>query len=211
MPFHYYATPIPDINMIQTLKFFLVVIGAFLIVGLICYSLLFSSFCGGKSYDKQDLIDNYELRSKQIKQVKEYINSVVPPGQRVDIEFDGANKLSIFHLVENGEQDSNWDLKITSLKTDTLLGKLGWTKQTLKILKEKLDAANCISVSNGEPCNIGFQRSCMGIYFYNLFDKPLADSLKPRYNDSCTYILYTDQVVLEYGGGAVGPQCFKRE
>lgn len=199
--------------MKKLLKWILILSCVALIVILVGSYLLFSALdlCDGKVYTKKDLIDNYQLRSKQIKQVKEYINNVVPPGQTVDIEFDGVNKLSIFHLIENGKQDSNWDLDVSSPKTDTLLEKLGWTKQNLKILKEKLDAADCISVRNGEPCNIGFQRSCMGMYFYNLFDNAIADSLKPSYNDSCTYILYTEQVVLEYGGGAIGPQCFEKE
>lgn len=33
-------------------------------------------------------------------------------------------------------------------------------------------------------------------------------SLKSNYNDSFTYILYNDKVILEYGGGAVELQCF---
>jgi len=199
--------------MKQLLKWSLIVIAVVLIVVIVLNYLLFSAldFCDGKIYTKKDLIDNYQSRSKHIEQVKKYINSVVSPGQTVDIEFDGENKLSIFHLVENGNRDSYWDLNVYSLKADTLFKKIGWTRQTLETLKEKLDAANCISVRSGEPCNIGFKRSCLGMYFYNLFDKPIADSLKPGYNDSCTYILYTDKVVLEYGGGAVGSQCFERE
>lgn len=207
------VTILVGINMKQLLKWILIVTGVVLVVFIVLSYLFFSAlnFCNGKTYTKKDLIDNYKSKSKDIEQVKKYINSVVSTGQTVDIEFDGDDKLSIFHLIENGQQDSYWDLNVYSLKTDTLLEKLGWTRQTLEILKEKLDAANCISVKSGEPCNIGFKRSCMGIYFYNLFDKPIADSLKPSYNDSCTYILYTDQVVLEYGGGAVGPQCFEKE
>jgi hypothetical protein len=102
-------------------------------------------------------------------------------------------------------------LKTSSRKVDSLLWKLNWTDQTLKTLKEKLDAANCISVESGEPCKIGFQRSGMGKYYYNLFEKPIPDSEKRRYNDSCTYILYNDNVVLEYGGGAIGLQCFPKQ
>ena len=128
----------------------------------------------------------------------------------MDIEFDGSNKFFIFHIVENGNYESNWDLKLNSTKTDTLLTKLNWTRQILKTLKEKLDAANCISVKSGEPCNIGFQRSGMGKYYYNIFDNPISDTLKKKYNDSCRYLLYTDKVVLEYGGGAIGPQCFPK-
>jgi len=198
--------------MNKTLKWILRIIGTgvVLFIGYLVYvALTFSfSFDDGKHYTTQDLIDNYNAKAKEILELKNYINTVVPGNKSVDIEFDGSNKLFIFHITENGINDSNWDLKLNSQKVNILLEKLNWTKKTLKALKEKLDAANCISVKNGEPCNIGFQRSGMGKYYYNVFDKPIQDSLKLHYNDSCTYILYNDKLVLEYGGGAVGPQCF---
>jgi hypothetical protein len=196
--------------MSKTLKWILIIIGSSLLlfVAYVFYGLATFSFDDGKYYSKQDLIDNYNKKSRQIRDLKNYINSVVPANTSVDIEFDGRKRFFIFHVVENGNYDSNWDLKLNSPKVDTLLERLHWTKQTLKTVYEKLEAANCISVKNGEPCNIGFQRSGMGKYYYNIFDRPIPDSLKAEYNDSCTYILYNDKVVLEYGGGAVGPQCF---
>lgn len=197
--------------MKKTLKWVLIILssGLLLYIGFFIYSILtFSFYDDGKFYSKQDLIDNYNQKSQQIADLKTYINKIVPANKSVDIEFDGNKRLDIFHVIENSTYDSNWDLKVSSKKVDTLLNKLGWTHQTLATLKEKLDAANCISVKNGEPCNIGFQRSGMGKYYYNIFDKPIPDDLKNKYNDSCTYILYKDKVVLEYGGGAVGPQCF---
>ena len=196
--------------MNKTLKWILIIVGSGLLifVGYVFFVFSTFSFDDGKYYSKQDLIDNYKQKTQQIIEVKQYINSVVPSDKIVDIEFDGNKKFFIFHVVDNGTYDSNWDLKLNSAKVDTLLNKLSWTKQTLKTLKEKLDAANCISVKSGEPCNIGFQRSGMGKYYYNIFDKAIPHSLKDKYNDSCTYILYNDKVVLEYGGGAIGPQCF---
>lgn len=198
--------------MYKTVKWILLVVGiGFLVfVGYLLYfSLNFSfSFDNGKHFSKQDLIDNYNTRAEQINELKRYVNSIVPVNKSVDIEFDGNKRLFFFHIIDEGNYDSNWELKIRSPKVDTLLNKLGWNHQTLKTLKEKLDAANCVSVKNGEPCNVGFQRSGLGMYFYNIFDKRIPDSLKAKYNDSCTYILYNDKVVLEYGGGAVGPQCF---
>ncbi len=184
-------------------------VGLLLYVGYFIYSILtFSFYDDGKFYSKQDLIDNYNKKSKQIDDLKNYIIKIVPANKFVDIEFDGNKKFFIFHLVDYGSYDSNWDLRLNSKKTDTLLTKLNWTKETLKTLKEKLDAANCISIKNGQPCIIGFQRSGMGKYYYNIFDNPIPDNLKSKYNDSCTYTFFTDKVILEYGGGAVGPQCF---
>jgi hypothetical protein len=46
------------------------------------------------------------------------------------------------------------------------------------------------------------------IFRNKFFDDPIADSLKIKYNDGCTYILVDNRLVLEYGGGAIGPQCF---
>ncbi len=34
------------------------------------------------------------------------------------------------------------------------------------------------------------------------------NKLKKNYNDSCTYILLNNKLVLEYGRGAIGSQCF---
>ena len=73
-----------------------------------------------------------------------------------------------------------------------------------------MDKADCIQIESGEPTKIGWQRSGMGMFSYNVFDKPIPDSLKKQYNDSCTYIFYNKKLVLEYGGGAVGSQCFPK-
>jgi len=51
----------------------------------------------------------------------------------------------------------------------------------------------------------------MGMFSYELFSKPIADSLKDSYNNGCADIIYNPTAVLEYGGGAIGPQCFPKE
>jgi hypothetical protein len=99
-------------------------------------------------------------------------------------------------------------LQINTERMDSIIKPMGWTRETLKKLKDKLDDANCIQIESGEPTKIGFQRSGMGMYSFNVFDKPIQDSQKANYNDSCTYIMVNDKLVLEYGGGAIGSQCF---
>ena len=183
-------------------------VGLVLFFGYIFYEFSTFSFDSGKHYSKEELIDNYKSKTKEISDLKAFIDQHVPTDKSVDIEFNGNKKLFFFHVVDNGNYDSNWDLKVNSKKVDTLLQKLNWTRQTLSTVKEKLDAANCISVKSGEPCNIGFQRSGMGKYYYNIFTTPIADKMIGKYNDSCTYIFYNKNLVLEYGGGAIGPQCF---
>lgn len=46
------------------------------------------------------------------------------------------------------------------------------------------------------------------MYSFNVFDAPILDTERQKYNDSCQYILVSDVLVLEYGSGAVGSQCF---
>lgn len=199
----------------KILKWILIVAGI-VFVGYIGVLLLIMSAFGAfdKDYSRQELIEHYETRAAEMLELKTYFQSIVPVHKTIRIEFTNNRELNIFHIIAldtvTGEKvhDNNWNLDIRSEKADSMITSLGWTQKTLKTLKEKLDKAGCISVTNSNPFNIGFQRSGMGMYFYNLFDKPIPDSLKANYNDSCTYVLYTDQVVLEYGGGAVGPQCF---
>ena len=195
--------------LIRILKWTLIIGGsgiALYIVSSIIYVIFIFAQFETSSY--KDLTENYEQKSKEIFELKTYINLIVPPNKSVDIEFDNNNTIGIFHVTIDGKSDNNWDIETNSGKADTLLQKLGWTTEILKTLKYKLDKANCISVASGEPCHIGFQRNGMGKYFYNLFNKPIADSLKKTYNDSCTYILYNTNVVFEWGGGAIGNQCF---
>ncbi|WP_282636526.1 hypothetical protein [Sphingobacterium thalpophilum] len=191
------------------LKIFLIIcgIGFAVFVGVIV--MIMAAFGGfDKDYSVTELKENFEKKRTEIYEVKNYINKITPPDKSVQIEFNNSNILPIFHVGVGESFENNWDVKINSEKANTLIQKLGWTTETLKTLKEKLDNANCIGVLNGEPCIINFQRSGMGMYSFNVFDKPIPDSLKTRYNDGCTYILVNDRLVLEYGGGAIGGQCF---
>jgi hypothetical protein len=193
-------------------------VGLLLFVAYFIYASMAFSGALDSFHTKQELIDNYNKRQTQILELKRYFNSVVPRDKQVEIEFESDTKLFRFGISPIDTATGSiiypifleWNLKTTSDKVDSVIATIGWTQQTLKTLKKKLDDADCIQIESGEPTKIGYQRSGMGMYFYNVFDKPVADSLKKYYNDSCTYILYNNKLVLEYGGGAVGSQCFPK-
>ncbi len=203
--------------MKTTLKFIVVVIvtGGIFILGYL-FSFLFLGGAFDKDYTPAELVENFKKKEKEIYALKSYFRAIVPKNKSVEIEFDGDNKLFRFGITCTDKNDSNyckpgfleWDIKVGSPKMDSLLSTLGWTPKTLGNLKDKLDEANCISIISGEPATIGFKRSGMGMYFFTVFDKPMSDSTKLLYRDTCTYIIASDLLVLEYGGGAVGPQCF---
>jgi hypothetical protein len=183
------------------------------------YVIMIISAFGGfdKDYSVSDLKENFEENKAAIYDLKKYFNEIVPRNRFVEIEFADNNTLNRFGIkaldkaAGGGPNEAmflEWDLKINTERMDSIIRYLGWTRQTLKTLKEKLDVANCIEIESGEPARIGFQRSGMGMYFFNVFEQPIPDSLRAQYNDSCTYILANDKLVLEYGGGAIGSQCF---
>lgn len=200
--------------MNQFIKILLIISGTILLT--ICGFLLLLHFAldgifTDPSYDEKDLIKNYEKHSTDIIEAKTYFKSILPDGASVSIEFDNDEELGIFHVELDSIYLSNWNLKVNSKKVDSLLTELKWTTKELKTLKEKLDKANCISISGtNDPIVIGWQRSGFGLFSYVIFDQNLNENKIKDYNDGCTYIYYKDNVVLEYGGGAVGPQCFPK-
>ena len=204
----------------KIIKWIFIVAGVVLVLYLGCMFLVSMAF--SPAFDtlrsRQELIDNYTKRQTQILELKSYFNSIVPKDKQVEIEFESDTKLFRLGVYKIDTATGNiinpifleWDLQTNSEKVAGVIEPLGWTPRTLKDLKQKLDKADCIHIESGEPTKIGWQRSGMGMYYYNVFRKPIADSLKKNYNDSCKYILYNSKLVLEYGGGVYGPQCFPK-
>lgn len=199
--------------MSRTVKWILISVGILVtvVVGYYTVVTLFVAIAFGAfdpTYTRADLIQNYEARTAQIQSLSTYINAITPAGKSVMIEFEGERTIRIFHVGAGDHYSSNWDVKWDSPKADSLLQQLGWTQQTLTTLYDKLNQADCISIASGEPSNIGYKRSGMGKYSYDIFSRPIGDSVRTQYSNGCTYIFYKPGVVLEYGGGAMGPQCF---
>ena len=194
-----------------------ILIGIGLIVFIGWWVMLISAFGGfDKDYSVTELKENFEKNKTEIYELKRYFGKIVPENRFVEIEFEDDNTLGRLGIKALDSTAGNpndpmfleWDLEINTSRMDSIIQPMGWTRETLRTLKDKLDNANCIQIESGEPAKIGFKRSGMGMYSFNVFDQPIPDSLKAHYNDSCTYILANDRLVLEYAGGAIGSQCF---
>jgi len=162
---------------------------------------------------KEPMKKNYELHQKEIADLKQYFESITDNGSiKVDIEFEGKN---IRRLCTKPHDDDKlygclYDLDSKEYIIDAV-SKVGWNEKIIKTLRNKLKAANCVSIDNiKEPLQIGFKRSGMGMYFYRVFDDNLTQKEIEEFNDRCTYLYYRDNIVLEYGGAAFGSaQCFE--
>ncbi|MEO3407437.1 hypothetical protein AAFN85_26190 [Mucilaginibacter sp. CAU 1740] len=167
---------------------------------------------------KKELIANVKANYEQIILLKSRYAKLVPRNYTVSIEFEPENR--IFNIkesidlkitaIKNKETTvtQDWQLEPDGEKLNKMLKIVSWNKETLKTIKRLLIEAHCISIENGKNTEIGFARSGLGMYSYLLLDQPLGERQKQVYNDSCRYIPYNNSVVLEYEGGAAGPQCF---
>ena len=203
--------------MNKILKSILIVFGIFIVIGITWFVSLMSAFgIFDKVYSTDDLKASFEDKKIEIYELKHYFNKIVPKNRFVEIEFSSDHELGRFGIKTldstagaiTGPMFLEWHLSPETAKMDSLIRPMGWSRATLAELKEKLDAADCIQIESGEPTKIGFKRSGMGMYFFNVFDNPMPDSLKRYYDESCDYIYVGPKLALEYEAGAFGPQCF---
>ena len=167
---------------------------------------------------KKQLVSNIDSNFAKINYLKTEYSKLVPGGYIVSIEFNPANEIAMMkesidlriEHISNGQTDvkQEWNLEYNSHKLNQMLKPLNWTNETIHSIKQLLSDANCVSIKNGEITTVGFARSGMGKYFFKLFNNDLTGDEIKQYNDGCTYIYYKKNIVLEYGGGAIGPQCF---
>jgi hypothetical protein len=167
---------------------------------------------------KKELISNIDSNFDKINLLKTSYLKLVPKNYTVSIEFNPADKvistkesidLGIEHRYNNQtDYKKKWKLEYNSKILAEMIEPLGWTTETLITIKKLLAGANCVSIENGNITTIGFARSGMGKYSFKLFDSDLNSDQIKKYNDGCTYIYHKKNIVLEYGGGAIGSQCF---
>lgn len=167
---------------------------------------------------KKLLEKNIDSNYTNIAKLKAEFVKLTPKNCKIRIEFEPANpnfgvNESIDLMIEKKENDESkvfqdWQLQYNSKKLNQMLKLIHWDNRILERIKLLLNKANCISIENGPTTEIGFARSGLGEYSYLLFDNNLSQEEAKHHNDGCGQIFYKQNIVLEYGGGAAGPQCF---
>jgi len=167
---------------------------------------------------KKLMIKNVDSNYANIANLKSEFLKLTSKNCKIRIEFEPANpnfgiNESIDLTIEkknNGESKTfqDWQLQYNSEKLNQMLKIAHWNYTTLKKIKLLLDKANCISIENFSVTQVGFARSGLGVYSYLLCDHNLSKEEAKHYNDGCGQIFYKKNIILEYEGGAAGPQCF---
>ena len=174
---------------------------------------------------RNEQINNLKVNENNIKKlIKEY-SSLVPDSLTVFIEFNpkdiilSTNKSIDLRIYSNKKSKNSgieldfqeWNLQYNSEVLLEQIKILGWNEKTLINIENLLDNAKCRSIENGKISTVGFARSGMGKYSYKFFEEDLSEKEQAEFNDGCSYIYYERNIVLEFGGGAVGRQCFEKD
>ena len=190
-----------------------IAVGVLLLGCLGVWLFMWNAFGGfDKSYTSEDVAAAYEEKQKEVTDLIAYFNSIVPEGKTVEIEFADDDQLFRFGFAPRDTNNISWfldwNIDIESDRMDSINDLLGWNRETLQRLKAKLDKAGCIQIKNGYPVQVGFKRSSMHMYFFDVFDPPLREEQFAKYNDRCQFILVNDRLAVEFGSGVLGSQCW---
>jgi hypothetical protein len=159
-----------------------------------------------------EVVDAFHANKESIYDAKKYFEAIVPDSFNVYIEYTDNNKIDFQVFQTKGIATSNiiqvWDADMYSDEITNVTDVLGWNNYEMIVLREILHNANCISIENKkEMIQIGYQRSGMGKYDFNIYDNPILTEDIKYYNDSCRYLYINKFNVVEFGGGAIGSQC----
>jgi hypothetical protein len=170
---------------------------------------------------KEEQINNLKKNENNIKKLIQKYSELVPDSLVVFIKFNPKDIIlstdeSIDLRIHPNRKSKNGGIDISfqewnlAYNSEVLLKKiesLGWNEKTLIDIKNLLDNANCSSIENGKTSIVGF----IGNYSYKFFKNNLSKLEQTEYNDGCYNIFYERNIVLEYGGGVFGQQCFEKE
>ena len=156
---------------------FLVTISLLFTIGIVILFRSIDSALGlnDKVYSVSELKFEYLKNEKEIEELIKYFKSIQPKDKSIDIEFKDNKTLSRLKIDYKDSLKADYvqgNVQVKSL-LDTVFEKdLHWNEEQIDILNEKLDKANCISIEDGEPIKIGFKRSGLGMFSFNVFMKP---------------------------------------
>ncbi len=149
------------------------------------------------SHPKNELIADFEANPDLFYDIRNYVNKVDPEHKIHEIEFDIVRNKSFWIAINGVGSDNGYHDMESWMPPDSLLRATPWTKQTLTVLKEKLDKINCRSVKTGDPFIIGHNTIDSQEFYYNLFSQRIYNLSYP-FNDTCRYAWYNEHVILEF-------------
>lgn len=162
------------------------------------------------------LAKHYDSHRDDLSRLVQYTRQAIDPGAYIHLEFEHG-KASIFHVQAPSDPlvSQHWD--DAERNKDSIMAVVGLTPSEYKEIHRLLRQAGCIGITLSSNCDddsttvVDWRRDLMGMYSYILFDRPTTPQEDSTFRTDPMFIPYTDRVVLQYSGGAIGRQSFTQE
>jgi len=175
---------------------------------LFCFVQLSLSDVFDKKYTRVELTENFIQNEKAFVEVENLFVSKLPmlTDQKISFGLSKGNKFSLIIIPTIIDSKSHiiggYDLEVNSIQLDSALTTLGWTVETVTLLKKKLSKTNCDWIRTSEirfhPIQIYPNQNGWGSFDYLIFDKPISDSLVQIYGRPISNSTFGRRVELNY-------------
>jgi hypothetical protein len=161
-----------------------------------------------KKYSREWLVKNFVQNERSFEELANQFDSLVSRSKQSDLTFglSGRNRinLTVYPAVVDPANKimGGKDLEFGSPELDTLLAKLGWTIESVKMLRKRLSETNCdwIRVIGNRENSISIypNQTGWGKYSYVVLKEPVPDSSQGTYGRPLTDSGFGKRVVLNY-------------
>jgi hypothetical protein len=195
--------------MYKVIKYFLISILGLGVLIAILYSLGLLAFSGAfdKKYSREELTSSFLKHDKDFLDVVHYFKSSIPANisYSVTLGLSSRKRVSLYlypfvidpaNKIIGGEA-----MSIESPKLDSALKVLGWSKETIVTLRDKLVKTNCDwirTVAYSGQIQMYPNQSGWGSFTYNIWTTPIIDSLIKDYGRPITNNGFGQFVTLNY-------------
>lgn len=178
-------------------------------LGLITLIILFNSIddSNDRKLTKSSMFHHYYSNSSEFTSVMSQIDKMTNFA-RISIEFE-EDAVQIFHTKLHDEYSSNWPRGKENI-VDSISRSIDLSEYQLDEISALLRSIDCIGYSNiqNQERTFNYARQKFSIYNYVIVKDTVKMIEYSKGDYQCNFIQCTNNVYLEYLGGAIGSQCF---
>jgi len=167
----------------------------FLTILFFLYVLIAETSCSGKGYSRQETIDNFKKREKEILTLADYFTTLKPNCNEIFFEPEG-NRYTIsiapadWAILPEHPYKAGSNMKINSVEMASFLKTLDWTTKTILTLKDMLNKANCKSISTHDDyLQLDFGSGDVCSFWYIISQEPFPDSVIEQHTKAGVTVL----------------------
>lgn len=194
-------------------------------------SIIVISFTSCESPNKQ-VFRNYIEKRSEIDSLEVYFHKIKPKDLALYIRFNSKDNIDFKLAQKNYDDKSSWyiedifdkygqyhkfDVDLADEELNRALRLVNLNEEKIEKLRNYLEKANCISVSNDfsfsddvqvDYISIGYPTHDLYGLEYVIFEKAVEGKNINKIIKGCNFKKISNRVLVKYGGPAFGSDCF---